>query len=420
MHIAFVAQPFDLMHPPVRGGSLSLWIYYMARLCAERQHTVTVFGNNGTAFGTGSTRHDGVNFIFTPTGLDRLINRIHRSSRARSNALRNGDSSLPLFASRWHHGGYAYEVARRVRRLKCDAVHVMNYSQFVPTIRRMNPNCKIGLHMQCEWLTQLASSVIKPRIKQADVIIGCSDYITHTIATRFPHIAAHCVTVPNAAQIVSRVEGAAGESKTVLYVGRLSPEKGVHDLLRAFHHVLLKHPDATLRLVGGAGSAPLEFLVGLSDDPYVQALRVFYPNKSNGSKDPYLHLLEAEAGTELGKRIVFEGHASHDQIQAHYGRAAVLVNASLSESFGISLVEAMMQGLPVVATRIGGMTYTVEHSRTGLLVNRADPLALAQALSSVLADPNWARMMGAAGRNRAIEMFSWGAAVNRLLTVYSQ
>ena len=78
-----------------------------------------------------------------------------------------------------------------------------------------------------------------------------------------------------------------------------------------------------------------------------------------------------------------------------------------------------MQGLPVVATRVGGMTYTVDHSRTGLLVNRADPLALAQAISSVLADPNWARMMGMAGRKRAIEMFSWDTAVNRLLTVYS-
>src|SRR5687768_3182307 len=99
MHIGFVAQPFDSMHPPVRGGSLSLWIYYMARLWAERGHAVTVFGNSGTVLRSSTTRHDGVDFVFTPTGIDRLINRLHRAVRATHNSAGNKGESVPLFAS---------------------------------------------------------------------------------------------------------------------------------------------------------------------------------------------------------------------------------------------------------------------------------------------------------------------------------
>ena len=61
-------------------------------------------------------------------------------------------------------------------------------------------------------------------------------------------------------------------------------------------------------------------MVGVSDDPHVTALRVFYPEKKNGSKDPYLEALEKEAGAELGKRILFEGRADHNRIEAYYRR----------------------------------------------------------------------------------------------------
>ena len=68
---------------------------------------------------------------------------------------------MPLFGSDWHHRGYALEVAGMIRKLKCDVVHVMNYSQFVPVIRKFNPRSRLALHMQCEWLTQLDPSLVR-------------------------------------------------------------------------------------------------------------------------------------------------------------------------------------------------------------------------------------------------------------------
>lgn len=406
MRIGFLAQPFDRLDPPVQGGSLAIWIYRIARVCAQRGHDSIVFANHGSAFRAGVAQSENVRYIYTPTVLNRLQNRLA--------LFRNGHLAIPRFASPWQDRGYAREVGRRSRRMECEVVHIMNYSQFVPVIRALNPGCKICLHMQCEWLTQIDPATIESRLEAADLIIGCSEYITRTVAEGYPRFAKRCVTVPNAAELAEDAVPAP-EPFHVLFVGRVSPEKGVHDLILAFHDVLKRFPDARLHIVGGIGSAPLELLVGLSKEPQVMALRRFYEGGSAGGKDPYLVQLEQYAGPELGKRILFEGRVDHSRTQAFYKRAAVLVNPSLSESFGMSLVEAMMHRVPVVATRVGGMPYIVNHGQTGLLAEPANPKGLAGAICEILEDRERARRMGEAGRKRAVERFSWQKSADLLL-----
>jgi spore coat protein SA len=389
----------------------------MARVCANRGHQVIVFGSHGGRFSAKSTRSDNVEYIFTPTALDRLLSKTLTAGLKVFDSGERSGAPCPLFASVWYHRMYAMEVARRARQLGCDVVHVMNYSQFVLVIRQLHPRCKISLNMSCEWVTQLDPKLVKKRLKQTDIVVGCSEYITRKIARKFPEYADRCVTVPNAAQEVSSPSGPSRD-KTVLFVGRLSPEKGVHHLIEAFHRVLERFPEARLRLVGGASAVPLELLIGLSDEPHVRALQVFYQNGGNGTKDLYLAFLKKQAGQEIGKRIIFEGNVTHDQVGAYYESATVVVNPSLSESFGNSLIEAMMHGLPVVATRVGGMTYTVDNGRTGLLVDAADPQALAKAICEVLQDWELACRMGDAGRQRVMEKFSWDRTADLLLEAY--
>lgn len=414
MRIAFAAQPFDLLNPPVQGGSLAIWIHQVARVCANRGHDTVVFANHGPVFGSGSVRSEGVDYVYTPTGANRLLNKLSHATAGIPAGLRKRPI-LPGFASAWEDLIYAMEVGRRSRRMGCDIVHVMNYSQFVPVIRRLNPKAKICLHMECEWLTQLDPVVIEKRISHADLIIGCSEYITRKISHRFPQFEKRCVTVPNGALAVPETDRTGADPYAILFVGRVSPEKGIHDLIRAFHEVLKRFPKARLHIAGGFGSAPLELLVGLSDEPHVAGLRIFYESNGDGKKDPYLASLEKEAGEELGKRILFEGRIEHGQIDAHYKHTALLVNPSLSESFGMSLVEAMMHRIPVVATRVGGMITIVDHGRTGLLVEPADPRGLAAAICEILGDREKARRMGDAGRKKALEKFSWEKATDRLL-----
>lgn len=415
MRIAFVAQPFDRMTPPVEGGSLAMWISQAAKICCRRGHATFVFGNHGGRFGTMRANDEGVQHIFTPTGRNSAMNKLNGAAARISTRFGWNRTAQQEFAANWLDRGYAKEVGRRTREFGADIIQVMNYSQFVPVIRKENPECRISLHMQCEWLTQLDRTLIEQRISKADLIVGCSEYITRTIAKHFPQFEERCVTVPNAAHVTTEDDRGRTDPGHVLFVGRVSPEKGVHDLVRAFHEVLRRFPEARLHIVGGVGSAPYEYMVGLSDDPHVTALRVFYEEKGDGVKDPYGVWLEREAGEELGKRILFEGRIPHSDLAKYYERSAVLVNPSLSESFGITLVEAMMRRVPVVATRVGGMTYTVDHGVTGLLVDPADPPALASAICGILGDRGKARRMGEAGRRKAIEKFSWEKTIDILL-----
>lgn len=420
MRIAFVAQPFDRLSPPVEYSSLAIWIYQVARICARRGHDTIVFANHGRLLRAGSLKSENVEYIHTPTGLNDLLNRLSHRVRKATTRVRNAPSTLPAFASVWRDLGYAVEVGLRSRRLKCDIVHILNYSQFVPVIRRLNPRCRICLHMQCEWLTQLDHTVMESRLKASDLMIGCSEYITQKVAKGFPQYEKRCVTVPNAASVVADNNRSAAEPYNVLFVGRVSPEKGVHDLIRAFHLVLQQFPEARLHIAGGFGVAPVEFLVGLSDEPHVAALRVFYERNCDSNTPAYQQALEKEAGPELGRRIVFEGPINHSKTENFYHRASVLVNPSLSESFGMALVEAMMHRVPVVATRVGGMTNIVDPGRTGFLVEPANPQALAAAICQVLADRERARRMGDAGRARAIEKFSWEGTTSLLLDQYQR
>jgi len=84
----------------------------------------------------------------------------------------------PLFASKLFYLTYVLQVARDLKREKCDIVHLHNFFQFVPIIRAFNPKIKIVLHMHCEWLTQLDRTMIENRLRKVDLIIGCSEYIT--------------------------------------------------------------------------------------------------------------------------------------------------------------------------------------------------------------------------------------------------
>ena len=112
-----------------------------------------------------------------------------------------------------------------------------------------------------------------------------------------------------------------------------------------------------------------------------------------------------------------------EELIAAYRRAACFVlPATLderedTEGLGVVLLEAMSYGVPVVATRRGGIVDIVEDGRTGLLVED-EPEALARAIVALLSDPARRRALGEAGRARVRERFGWDSIVDRLEAVY--
>jgi glycosyltransferase involved in cell wall biosynthesis len=269
--------------------------------------------------------------------------------------------------------------------------------------------------MNCDWLAQFDWKLTNSRLRHTDAIIGCAEYITNRIEKRFPEYAERCATVYNGADVneFSRPKRTRdkGNGKRFIFVSRVSPEKGVHILLQAFANVLAHEPDSELNIVGGVHIPPLSFIVEQSSDPVVLSLRHFYVSG-------YMEYLQEQAKV-AGNNVSFAGFVPHRELAPLLSAADVFVQPSVwGEPFGMSVVEAMAAGLPVVSSRTGGLSESVVHGRTGLLVERNDPAALANAMLSLISDRKLAFRMGIEGAARARKIFSWDAVVTRLSSLY--
>ena len=157
---------------------------------------------------------------------------------------------------------------------------------------------------------------------------------------------------------------------------------------------------------------PSAFIIELADDPDLAALARFYDSA-------YAETLRELVPDRLRDRVTFMGGMSQDDLIAHYRRTGVVANVSYSESFGMSLVEALACRTPVIATRVGGMPGIVgDDASVGLLVDRGDVGALADALTAVLGDDDRRRSMAERARDRVVDRYSWDRVAAVLADVY--
>ena len=409
MKLAFVNQPYDRVLPP-RQNSIGLIVYRTAMQMA-RHTDVAIYANRRLAGGADSQVPFGMRYVTTAwdDAVHELIGRYPRWARR-----------LQVQGLSDVHLEYARRVSVDLDSLRPDVVHVMNYWQWARQLRgrRSRPR-KLVLEMQCEWLSQMERHKVARQLESVDAVIGVSDHITSSFRKAFPDYPGVTATAYNGVDVdvfkPSRCERVATAPR-ILWVGRVSPEKGVHTLLDAFAGVVRKFPMARLELVGAMVALPAELLVELSEDPLVAALRRFYDGTLGGSYQDVLESQVRRLGIEQNVRFV--GSLPHAELVSAYQGADLIVNPSLSESFGITLVEGMACGVPVVGTRVGGMLETVLHGETGLLVEPEQPDALAEAMIAILEDRRLADAMSLAGRARAVAQFSWAARARRIAGAY--
>ena len=411
MKIGLVAQPDDGVLPPNQ-NSIGLILYNTARLLGN-DHDVTVAMSPRTGESESREWNFGVSEIETGIG-DRIEDwaALHPTWARRLGIAKYVDQGQFYFRAvknAWNDD--APEIA-----------HIVNYWYWCRGLKTIG--CSVALEMQCEWLAQMDRKAVERQLTSADAIIGVSDHISNQFVEAFPGYRGIVATAYNGVDVDvfkplnqeerdrSRDEG----TRTVLFVGRLSPEKGIHVLLRAFAAIAGEAPNARLEMIGPRTELPVELLSGLSTDPRVQELAQYYDGSVTSQYQAYLDDIVTDYG--LKERVAFLGNLPHKDLLARYQNADILVNPSFSESFGISIVEGMASGIPVIGGRVGGMAETVLHEETGLLVEPGDEDDLASALLRILHDEQLARDMGVAGRHRAVHNFSWLARVRRLEEIY--
>ncbi len=396
MKVAFVSQPFDQVVPPNQ-NSVGIWTYEVARRLGSRP-VVLAPRPRGHA---SCINLDGVEIRLVtcaPPGAWARLSRVWRSALP---------SSQPLFASGLYSIEYLVQVARQLRRLEPDVVHVQNLPWHLPAIRRAVPDAAIVLHMHCNWLVELDRAPLRRALAAADLVVGCSAYVVDAARARFPDVHAPFAVLPNGATVEQTAQvGMQARSDCVLFVGRLTPEKGLHTLLEAWPRIVAARPATQLHIVGPEAETPRELLVDLSSDHHVRALARFYRGGS-AWRGSYARSLRAMLPADVAGSVRFIDFEPHDRLLARYADAAVLVNPSLSESFGMSLVEALAAGTPVVATRVGGMVEVVEATGGGVLVNKDDPAGLADAILDLLQDEPRRLHMGQAGAAEVARRYAW-------------
>jgi glycosyltransferase involved in cell wall biosynthesis len=410
MKVAILCQPFDLVLPPEQ-TSVGLWTYeVMRRLAAD----CAIVARRGRGASSGAAGERG-RLDLVPSAPLRLW----------SQASRLWSSVAPPDRALFGHSLYAREylwaALRRIRVFDPDVVHIHNFAQFAPPIRRAVPRAAIVLHMHCDWLADLPPDATARRLSDVDSVIGCSSHVVRAAASRNRGATSRFVVVPNGAPSPSAAlrDGARRVDGRVVFVGRVSPEKGVHTLLAAWPKVVEIHPAAHLQIVGPPAVTPREFLADLSSDPDVRALARFYPNGAP-RQDAYRRALEGLVPAEIAGSVTFVGHEPHDRAVARIASASVLVNPSLSEAFGMSLVEALAVGTPVIATRVGGMPDILEATGGGILVEKENPRVLADALVALLSDPDRAAEIGCRGAARIQDLYGWDRIADATHAVYRE
>jgi glycosyltransferase involved in cell wall biosynthesis len=120
----------------------------------------------------------------------------------------------------------------------------------------------------------------------------------------------------------------------------------------------------------------------------------------------------------LDSLVEMRGEIERSEIRRWWRRAAVAVLSSDSEGMPVSLIEAAACGVPVVATRVGGIPELITDGVNGLLAPPRDPASLADALAQILEDPERSTAIGHAARQRVVERFSLGLQIDRLLRLW--
>jgi D-inositol-3-phosphate glycosyltransferase len=117
--------------------------------------------------------------------------------------------------------------------------------------------------------------------------------------------------------------------------------------------------------------------------------------------------------------VIFQDAVSHDRLPLYYNAADVCVVPSYYESFGLVALEAMACGVPVVASRVGGLRETVQDGRTGYLVPWRCPEPFAERLELLLANEPLRRSLGRMARG-AVERYRWSEVATRVENVYHE
>ncbi|RJR41108.1 MAG: glycosyltransferase family 1 protein [Deltaproteobacteria bacterium] len=312
---------------------------------------------------------------------------------------------------------YDLQVAKILRRVQPDLVHVHNRPLLARSLKEDHGMGNLPMVLHMHNLYHSLGRREKPDLAASMPLagfIGCSRFVVEHEKTRLGRdAAAHFVVYngvdlgdffppwdrPEPRQQMRRHYHLDDGEPTVLFVGKLRESKGVHILLAAMEQVWSRFPPAVLVLVGGT-----EFGRGRTD-----------------RETPFLRELRRQIEKARG-RVVITGFIPPARIPEAYLLGDIFVGPSqIEEGLGMVFLEASAAGLPIIATRRGGIPEIVKDGFNGLLLQQYDDSRdLAAKIRLLLEDQSLRRRLGRQGRAWVQDNFSWERIAQRQEEVYDE
>ena len=243
-------------------------------------------------------------------------------------------------------------------------------------------------------------------MKSADTVIALNKTVYRALAKKSMVSPGKMVIVPNGVdieffkpglkdkQVLSRY--GLEEQSYILFVGRVSPEKGVHILLQAFKQMVNNIPKSFKLVIVG---------------PLTGAFNSTRPSS-------YAEAMMRYAGEKLGERVVFTGAIDRNSLRILYSNAYCFVLPSLAEAFGMVLLEAMASGTPPIGSTAGGIPDIIIDGINGLLLRRGNWEDLASKLLMLIEDKGLRNKLATNARKHVEECYSWFSIALRLDIFY--
>jgi len=300
-------------------------------------------------------------------------------------------------------------VRQKITQLKPDVVHVHDHTNF-PYIGFRRAPCPVvatvhGLRFEetkyetepLDWLRRPPRRYLERLVlRRSREVIAVSDYVQRAIG---PLTRARITVIDNPVaecyfsvwdRRIGRARRAEVPSRaTVLFAGGITRRKNVLGLIQAIELLRRDVVGIELRIAGG-----------VRDEQYYETLEHFVSEHS------------------LQQEVRFLGQLSEPALCEEYERCTVVASASHEETAGMIFQQAMAAGVPVVATRAGGIPSIVTDDQSGILIAPDDLRQLAEALRVTLGDPARRSRFADAGRRIALERFTATRAAARTLEVY--
>ena len=295
--------------------------------------------------------------------------------------------------------------ARDLRRHGTDIVHTYSFYGNVfaiPPARLVAPVVVASVRDRGLYLTPMQKRVQRHVCRLADrVLVNAEAVKTWLVNDGFAP--SRITVIPNGVDLsrfetranpaaVRRSLGVPEHARLVAVVSRLHRLKGIEDFLDAAALVAATHPDARFLVVGEP--SPVDNVAYLEE------------------------LSQRAQRLGIGDRVIFTG--LRDDVPALLSAVDVSVMPSLNEALSNVLLESMAAGAPVVATDVGGTTEALEANRNGLLIPPSNVAAMTAAINRLLADPQWARDLGARARQAIVDKFSLDRMVAATAAVYEE